>query len=306
MDRGDRSNPVVVYLPPFRYHAPSTLEEALTALEAHLPDAKILAGGQSLLPLMSLGLARPPVLIDVNGLPGLDGVAETDGGLRIGALTRHHTLETDALVRERCPILAEAAALIGNIRVRHRGTIGGSLAHADPAAELPLVITALGGTIEVQGPAGSREVGADRFFQGYLATDLAPGEILTGVRVPALGGSTGYGLAELVRRAGDFAIVAAAACVTLDGARRCVRASLALGGVGPRPSLIPSAEALLVGRGLSSRLIGEVADAVPEEIEPESDIHASAEYRRAMARVMARRAQQQAAARAGGLPPARA
>ncbi len=297
---------VAVYLQPFAYHAPASLEEALALLRAHLPDAKVLAGGQSLLPLMNLGLARPAVLVDVNGLPGLDRVVEADGGLRIGALTRHRALETSPVVRRACPLLAEAAGMIGNIRVRHRGTIGGSLAHADPAAELPVAVTALGGTVEVRGPEGAREVAAEEFFQGYLATDLAPGEIVTGVRVPALGRSTGYGLVELVRRAGDFAVVAACAVVTLDDARRCERVSLVLGGVGPRPCRIRAAEALLAGRVPADQVIGEAADAVPDEIAPEPDIHASAEYRRAMARVMARRALRAAAARAGGAPDARA
>ena len=288
-----------VYLSPFLYFAPQSVDGALALLQAHLPDAKVLAGGQSLIPLMNLGLARPSVLIDINGLPDLAGVTEDHGELRIGALTRHHDVEASPLVRERCPVLAEAASLIGNIRVRHRGTIGGSLAHADPAAELPAVAAALDATLEIRGPRGGREIAAEKFFHGYLETDLAPGEIVTGVRVPALTPRMGYGLADLVRRAGDFALVLACALVEIDEGRRCTRVSLTLGGVGPHPLRIRSAEALLRGRPLTDRLIRDAADAVSDEVAPESDIHASAAYRQAMSRVMARRALEAAAARAG-------
>ena len=287
-----------MYLYPFTYCAPTTVDEALGLLQAH-PDGKILAGGQSLIPLMGLGLAQPSALIDVNNLPGLEGVVEDGGSLRIGALVRHRTLETDPGVRRCCPVLAEAASVIGNIRVRHRGTIGGSLAHADPAAELPLVATAMGATLEIRGPRGSREVAAEKFFLGYLETDLAPIEMVTGIRVPVVDAGTGCGLAELVRRAGDFAIVAACAVVSLDDAGRCTRAALALGGVGSHPVRIRSAEALLVGHALTDRRIEDAAGIVPGELDPESDVHASAAYRRAMARVMARRALAAAAARAG-------
>ena len=286
-----------MYLPPFRYFAPANVEEALDLLRGHLPDAKILAGGQSLLPLMSLGLARPAVLIDLNGLAGLDHVTEDTGHVHIGALTRHRTLETSAAVRERWPLLAEAASLIGNIRVRHRGTIGGSLAHADPAAELPMVAVALDATLEVRGPAGSRDVSADAFFLGYLETSIAADEIVTGVRVPAPGDSQGYGLAELVRRAGDFALVAACAVLETDPAGRCTRASLALGGVGPRPLRVKSVEAALVGHTLTDSRLAGAAETVSDEVAPESDVHASAAYRRQMAPVMARRALGAAAAR---------
>jgi len=286
-----------VYLYPFTYCTPTTAEEALDLLRAH-PDGKILAGGQSLIPLMGLGLARPSALIDINDLPGFDDVVENGGSLRIGALVRHRTLETNPVVRRRCPILAEAASVIGNIRVRHRGTIGGSLAHADPAAELPLVTTAMGATLEIRGPRASREIAAEKFFLGYLQTDLAPAEMVTGIRVPVVNTGTGCGLAELVRRAGDFAVVAACAVVSLDDAGRCTRASLALGGVGPHPIRIPSSEALLVGGTLTDRRIEDAAGAVAGEVDPESDVHASAGYRRAMARVMARRALATAAARA--------
>jgi CO/xanthine dehydrogenase FAD-binding subunit len=273
------------------------MDEALTLL-ARLPEAKILAGGQSLIPLMNLGLARPSALIDVNGLPDLDGVTGDDGHLRIGALVRHRALETSPVIQQRCPLLADAASLIGNIRVRHRGTLGGSLAHADPAAELPLVAVTLGATLEVSDAAGMREVGSEEFFRGYLQTDLAPGEIVTGVRIPAFGPATGYGLAELARRAGDFAIVAACALMDLDGAGRCRHVSLALGGIGPQPLRMRRAEAVLDGAAPTDRVIEKAADTVPDDVSPESDIHASAAYRRAMARVMATRALTMARTRA--------
>jgi aerobic carbon-monoxide dehydrogenase medium subunit len=287
-----------VYPSPFAYYAPATIDDAL-ALLARLPDGKILAGGQSLIPLMNLGLARPGALVDVNELSELDGV-EVDGGqLRIGALVRHRTLETSLQIRTHCPLLAEAASLIGNIRVRHRGTLGGSLAHADPAAELPLVAVALRATLEIRRADGRREVEAEEFFRGYLLTDLEAGEMVTGVRFPVCGPATGYGLAQLVRRTGDFAMVAACALIAVDQAGRCRHASVALGGIGPRPIRAPRAEALLVDRGVDDALIREAADAACEELSPESDIHASAAYRRAMARVMTRRALWAARARAG-------
>jgi len=287
-----------MYPSPFVYHAPASVDEALTLL-ARLPEAKVLAGGQSLIPLMNLGLAQPGVVVDINGLPGLDGVTEADGHLRIGALVRHHALQTSLTIQRRCPILAEAASLIGNIRVRHRGTLGGSLAHADPAAELPLVAVALGATLEIRRAEGTREVPAEEFFCGYLTTNLTPGEMVTGVGLPVFGPATGHGLAELVRRAGDFAIVAACAILDVDDAGRCGHVSLAVGGVGPQPLRMRRAEALLAGRTLTDPLIKEAAGTVPDEVSPESDIHASAAYRRAMARVMAYRALTMARTRAG-------
>ncbi len=287
-----------MYPSPFVYHAPATVDEALTLL-ARLPEAKVLAGGQSLIPLMNLGLARPGVVVDINGVPGLDGVTEADGRLRIGALVRHHALETSLTIQRRCPVLAEAASVIGNIRVRHRGTLGGSLAHADPAAELPLVAVALGATLEIRRADGTREVPAEEFFRGYLTTDLTPGEMVTGVGLPVFGPATGHGLAELVRRAGDFAIVAACAILDVDDAGRCGHVSLAVGGVGPQPLRMRRAEAVLAGRTLTAPLIKEAAGTVPDEVSPESDIHASAAYRRAMAGVMAHRALTMARTRAG-------
>ena len=292
---------ILVYPSPFAYYAPATLDEAL-ALLSRLPEGKFLAGGQSLIPLMSLGLARPSALVDVNDLPGLASVTEANGQLTIGAMIRHHALETSPAIQRRCPPLAEAASLIGNIRVRHRGTLGGSLAHADPAAELPLVAVAMGAALEIRGEGGMREVAAEEFFRGYLLTDLAPGEMVTGMRIPAFPPTMGYGLVELVRRAGDFAIVAACALVDMDGAGRCRYVSLALGGVGPQPLRMRRAEALLTDRTFTNRLIEDAADAVPDEVSPESDIHASATYRRAMARVMARRALVMARTRAGNTP----
>ncbi len=292
-----------MYLPPFRYFAPQTLDEAIALLREHGDEAKLLAGGQSLLPLMMLGLARPGVLIDVNGIPGLDRIEAGGDDVRVGALVRHCAVETDPRLRARCPALADAAPLIGNIRVRHRGTVGGSLAHADPAAEVPLVATALGATIEVRGPDGARDIPAHEFFRGYLETALGPAEVVTALRLPAHGARMGHGLAELVRRSGDFAMVSACAVLGLDGAGRCTHAAVAMGGVGPSALRMRAAERLLVGQPPGDRALDEAADAVRDEVAPESDVHASAEYRRAMARVMARRALRAAAARAGGASP---
>jgi carbon-monoxide dehydrogenase medium subunit len=290
-----------VYPTPFAYHAPATLDEALGLL-AGLSDGKVLAGGQSLMPLMNLGLARPSALVDVNGLPGLDGVAVDNGRLQIGALVRHRALETSPAIQACCPLLAEAAALVGNIRVRHRGTIGGSLAHGDPAAELPLAAVALGATLQIGSVRGMREAAAERFFRGYLLTDLAPGEMVMGISIPVCAPAVGHGLAELVRRAGDFAIVAACAVIALDDEGRCRQVSLALGGVGPNPLRMRRAEELLVNRVPHDRLIQEAADALTDDVSPESDTYASGAYRRAMAAVMARRALTIARTRAGKNP----
>ncbi len=289
-----------MYLPPFRYVAPRTLDEAIALLREHGDDAKVLAGGQSLLPLMMLGLARPGVLVDVNGIPGLDRIEADGDAVRVGALVRHRAVETDPRLRAACPVLADAAPLIGNIRVRHRGTVGGSLAHADPAAEVPLVATALGATVEVRGAGGARDIPVHEFFRGYLETALGPAEVVTALRLPARGPRMGYGLAELVRRSGDFATVSACAVLGLDGGGRCTHAAVAIGGVGPSALRMRGAERLLIGQLPGDRTLDDAADAVRAEVAPESDVHASADYRRAMARVMARRALGAAVARAGG------
>jgi carbon-monoxide dehydrogenase medium subunit len=247
---------------------------------------------------MNLGLVQPAVMIDINDIEDLDYVRETDSAIAIGALTRHATLEHSPLVRDRCPLLAEVLPLIGDRQVRNRGTIGGSLAHADPVAEIPTVAACLEAIVHVEGPKGGRDIPASQFFQSYLTTSLQPGEILTEVRFPSTDGA-GVAFKELVRRKGDFAIVAAAAAMTLNPDGTCAGAMLALAGVAPTPIRATASADALRGQRPTEDALKAVAERACEGIEPEGDVLASAEYRRAMAPVFARRALAEAMQRAG-------
>jgi CO/xanthine dehydrogenase FAD-binding subunit len=285
---------------PFDYAAPTSVGDAVALLARHGAEAKVLAGGQSLVPLLNYRLARPRVVVDVNDLPLAD--VRVDGArLRLGALVRHATLATAAIVARECPILAEAAALIGNVRVRTLGTLGGSLAHADPAAELPLVVVALGGEMEARGPHGSRTIAAHEFFTGYLTTVLAPDELLTGVSVPVTRGM-GAGLEEFSRRPGDFALVAVAAILGIDRRGRVERASVAVGGVGPAPVRLPRVEDELHGQEPTADRLARAAGVAREHVAPGGDAFASAEYRKLLAGVLAKRALTRAVARAMAVP----
>jgi len=284
---------------PFDYRAPKTLAEALGLLAEFGEEAKPLAGGQSLVPLLTLRLARPAVLIDLNGLDGLRETRREGDWLQVGALVRHRALERGDGPLAACPLLQEAASFIGNVRVRTLGTIGGSLAHADPAAELPAVVRALDGMVLVRGPRGERAVPAAEFFVGALTTALAPGELVIGVRLPVLGPRTGYAVEEFSRRAGDFAVVAAVAVMELSPAGDIARARVALGGVGSVPQRLPALEAALAGgRPDADRLRREALE-TSDALEPEGDVHASAAYRRHLARILTARALARAAAAAG-------
>ncbi len=285
---------------PFEYHTPATLAEALDLLAAHGEDAKPLAGGQSLVPMLTLRLIRPAVVVDLARLDELKGVRRDNGALHIGALVRHRALERGEGALDACPVLQEAASYIGNVRVRTLGTIGGSLAHADPAAELPAVVRALDATIVARGPNGERLIPANEFFVGILTTALRPGEVLVEVRVPILGPHVGYALEEFSRRAGDFAIVASVALVELDSAGRVARARVALAGVGPTPCRLTSVEGALTGVRPSGEVFRQVVAAASLEIDPDSDVHASAAYRRHLSRVLTARALERAAALAAG------
>ena len=280
----------------FEYIAPATIDEALGVLAEHRDEAKVLAGGQSLVPLLNYRLARPRVVVDIKTLP-LDGVSVVGDRLRIGALTRHATLEESAELARACPLLREAAALIGNVRVRTLGTLGGSLAHADPAAELPMAMVALDARFEVAGREGRRTIAARDFFTGYLTTALAPDELLVEVEVPVLR-DMGWAVEELSRRAGDFAIVAVTALIRLDARGRVDDARIAFGGVGPTPTRVTAAEDLLLGAEPTPERLAETADAARDALRPESDAFVSGAYRRHLAGVLARRALTRAAARA--------
>jgi carbon-monoxide dehydrogenase medium subunit len=260
---------------PFEYVAAESAEHAISLLVARGEDAKLLAGGHSLLPMMKLRLATPEVLIDIGGLTELAGVAADGDELVIGAITRHADLAASELVRAEAPLLAYAAAQVGDPQIRHRGTLGGSLSHADPAADLPMALVALGGSVVLQGPSGTRTVAADDFFDGYFETAMQPDELLTAVRVPRRPGVP-WGYQKFVRRANDWAIVGVAA---IDG-------RIALANMGPTPLRATAAEAAL-GAGATP---AEAAVYAAEGTSPGEDMHADREYRRHLAQVLTRRA----------------
>jgi carbon-monoxide dehydrogenase medium subunit len=282
----------------FEYVAAGTVEEAVAALCEHREEAKVLAGGQSLVPLLNYRLARPRVVVDVNGLP-LGRVDVHDGWLRLGALVRHQELAESPVIRERCPVLAEAAALVGNVRVRSLGTLGGSLAHADPAGELPMVAVALDARLTLVSTAGRRTIAAGDFFRGALTTALAPDELLTQVEVRFTTG-LGWAVEELARRAGDFAVAAVTVLVGLDAGGRVAEARLALGGVADHPLRARGAEEGLRGRAPTPEVLTDAAQAARENWVPASDAFASGAYRRHLVGVLCRRALERAVARAAG------
>jgi aerobic carbon-monoxide dehydrogenase medium subunit len=285
--------------PRFDYHAPATVEEALHLLGRYGGEAKLLAGGQSLVPLLNFRLTRPAALVDLNRIEALAYIREANGQVRLGAMTRQRTIEHAPLVRQRLPLLGEATRWVGHLPIRTRGTIGGSIAHADPAAEYPAVLAALGGEVVAWGPRGERVIQPGDLFQTYLTTSLAPDEILTEVRLPAMPAGSGYAFEEFSRRHGDFALVGIAAMVVADG-RRCARARLATAGAGPVPIRLRAAEEILESQGLGDAAVEAAAQRASELVEPDSDIHASAAYRRHLTRVLTARALKRARAGTGG------
>ncbi|HEY7519118.1 MAG TPA: xanthine dehydrogenase family protein subunit M [Methylomirabilota bacterium] len=290
--------------PRFDYLLPRTLDEALGLLAQHGEEAKVLAGGQSLVPLLNFRLIRPTYLVDLNDIPGLDGIRVDDGHLAIGAMTRQRAAETSPIVRERCPLLAEAMPQIGHVQIRNRGTIGGSLAHADPAGELPAVVAALDGELLLRSRRGERRLKPSQFFVGYLSTATAPDELLVEARVPVSPPRTGTAFMEVSRRHGDFALVGVAATVTVDGGGVCTGCAIAVTGVGPTPVVAGEAAGALVGVKPTADVLAEVGRRVSSALAPDSDLHASADYRKHLAGVLTRRALARAAERAGGRPDA--
>jgi len=278
---------------PFAYHRPTSIEEALELLSGN-GDTKALAGGQSLLPAMKLRIAAPSTLVDLAGITGLDGISRDGDSLVIGALATHAAVATSNEVRSACPVLAETAGLVADVQVRNRGTIGGSLAHADPAADYPTLVTALEATITAQGKGGSRDIPAAEFFTGVFTTALQPGEILTSVRVPATAGAA---YVKHRHPASRFAVAGVCAVVAMEGGS-CSRARLAVGGVTAAPvGMNPDG---LVGSAPSDEAIAGAAEQLRGAIEnPLGDVYASAEYRLHLAEVLARRALRQAFERAG-------
>ena len=284
---------------PFAYHRPATLDEALALLAEHGGEAKPLAGGQSLIPAMNFRLARPAVLVDLNRVAELGYVRAGRDGLQIGAMTRQRAVERSDAVRSAAPLLAEAMPFIAHPQIRNRGTVGGSLAHADPAAELPAVMLALEARFRARGPQGERWIPAGEFFTGILETALGPDELLLEVVVPKSPARTGYAFAELARRRGDYALVGVAARVTLDRRGRCQAARITLFSVGDGPVLAAAAAAMLDGQEPGPEAMRAAADAAAQrDIDPPSDIHASAAYRRRLAAVLTRRALARAVERA--------
>lgn len=277
---------------PFDYVAPRSLDEALEVLAERPDDAKVLAGGQSLIPLLNFRLAQPALLVDVNRLPGLDGVeVASDGELRLGALVRQGRLERDPRVAARAPLLAAALPHVAHPQIRNRGTLGGSLAHADPAAELPAVALALDARLRLARRGGERWVAARDFFLGLFATALEPGELLVEVALPPPPPRSGFAFLEIARRHGDYALAGVAAAVTLDERGACRRARLVLLAVGDGPVDAGVAAAALAGGPLDAERIAEAArHAAQREIDPIGDIHASADFKRHLIRVLAARA----------------
>ncbi len=287
---------------PFEYVAPHSLDAALAALARHGDEAKVLAGGQSLIPTMNFRLAQPAVLVDMNPIAALSYIEQTPaGGLRIGAMTRQRDLERDPLIREHLPLLAETMPHVAHPQIRNRGTLGGSLVHADPAAELPVVAVALDAQLRLRSVRGERLVDAADFFQGIFTVDLRPDELLVEVIFPPRPARTGWAMLEVARRHGDYALAGVAAQVTLAADGRCTAARLVYMSVGDRPVDARDAAGMLVDEPLSEQTINAAAElAASQEIDPAGNVHAPAAYQRHLVRVLTGRAlrlaQQRAAA----------
>ncbi len=282
----------------FEYHLAASTNEAVDLLAEHEGDAKVIAGGQSLVPLLALRLARVDHLVDVNRLNDL-GEISANGRLRIGALTRHRTAERSTLVRQHSPLLADALTYIGHTAIRNRGTLGGSLAHADPAAELPATLLALDGEVEVRSARGTRTIAAGDLFTGFLSTSLEPDELLTGLSVPLWKPGAGWSVQEFARRSGDFAISGALTVLSVGADGLIDEARIALIGVAPTAVRATLAEQALVGQHPAEALWSSVSDAAVADLEPPSDLHGSSAYRKKLTSTLVRRSLAEAASRIG-------
>jgi CO/xanthine dehydrogenase FAD-binding subunit len=284
---------------PFEYTRAASVAEACELLHRHGEGAKLLAGGQSLVPMMAMRLVRPAWLVDINEIAELKFIAVEKDVVRTGACARQCVVERDHALAVRVPLLAQALAWVGHVQTRNRGTVGGSLAHADPCAELPLVAQVLGARMLLRSAKGTRTLEAEKFFAGPMATSVRPGECLEEIHWPAWSWRhTGSAFTEISVRHGDFAMVAAAAQVAIDGDGRCVRAAFGLGGAGGTPLAFPGIAARLVGTRLDDAVVKDAAHAAAAESEPGSDLHATAEYRRHLAAVLATRVLREARERA--------
>jgi CO/xanthine dehydrogenase FAD-binding subunit len=299
ISRGDGAGPLAVMKPAaFEYVVANSIEQAVAALAQAGGDAKILAGGQSLVPMLNFRLLRPAILIDINRIPGLSFIEDAGDAVKIGALTRHHQIETSPVIAKHFPVLSCAMTHVAHLAIRNRGTIGGSLSHADPAAELPMMALLLDAELHIVSAKGMRTRKARGFFRDALIVDLAEDELLTEIHVPKLPPQTGWGFDEVARRAGDFALAAVAATVSVSGGAM-KEARIALTGVGQTPVRASEAEALLVGQKLEAKLVARVIEAVRAAIKPETDLHASSDYRRQLAGTLVGRALAAALQRAG-------
>jgi CO/xanthine dehydrogenase FAD-binding subunit len=283
--------------PLFAYRAPRTLDEAVTMLASD-DDAAVLAGGQSLVPAMNFRLAAPSVLVDIQHVPELKGISIADGRIVVKAMTRHRELELDEAVRRANPLIAEVMEHVAHVPIRNRGTVVGSLCHADAAAELPMLLVLLGGSVVARGPAGRREISAADFFQFHLTTSRRRDEIIVEARFPVLAPDAGWAFDEMTRRHGDFAIVGVGAVVRLDAAGKATEVRLAACGIAARPVPLTAAENLLVGSVLAASDLAAAAAAAAQAVTAPDDMHATAAYRRRVAATLVRRMVAKAAARA--------
>ncbi|HEX6284103.1 MAG TPA: xanthine dehydrogenase family protein subunit M, partial [Pyrinomonadaceae bacterium] len=284
----------------FEYFSPRTLEEAVALLQKLGPEAKLLSGGQSLIPMMKLRLVSPEYIVDINRIPGLDYVSESDGHLRIGALAREHQLESSEIVKTKFPVLADTAKVIADPLVRSQATVCGNLAHGDPANDHPATMLALGATIVAIGPKGQREIAIEDFFPGLFTTALEPEEILTEIRIPLPPPRSGGAYLKIERKVGDYATAGVAVQLTLDGSAVCQRAGIGLTNVGMTPIKAKQTEAFITGKQLDEAAIQQAAELAASESAPMDDIRGSAEYKRDLVRVLTTRALNRALDRAKG------
>jgi carbon-monoxide dehydrogenase medium subunit len=289
-----------MYTAPFEYHRARSVEEAVALLGKHGDDAKLLAGGHSLIPLLKLRFAQPKHLIDVRKIPNLSGIRQDGGAIVIGAATTHAQIERSPVIERTLPILSEAAHVIGDPLVRNMGTVGGSLAHADPGADFPAVMLVLGAELRATGPRGQRTIPADSFFLDILTTALAPNEVLTEIRIPIPRAGTGGAYAKFRHPASGYALIGVAALVTRESGGEILHARVALTGVGTRAARARAAEQALTGKEADEALIADAATRVTDGLEPRADAQGSAEYKKHLAVVYARRAISLAIERTGG------
>ncbi len=287
-----------MYPAQFEYHTPSTLQEAISLLSRLKDDAKLLAGGHSLIPMMKLRLAKPAHLIDLRKVPGLSGIREEAGAIVIGALTTHYQLESSTLLRQKCPLLPETAGQIGDPQVRNLGTIGGSLAHADPAADYPAAVIALGAELLVESPKGKRTIKVDDFFKGLLTTALQPNEILVEIRIPSSPAGTGTSYMKFPHPASRFAVVGVAAALTVDGKGACSKVGVGITGAGSKAVRAKGVETALTGKTPDAATIEAAAERAAEGVDVQADLQGSVEYKTHLLKVYCRRALEAAMVRA--------